>query len=134
MKIFLKLILISTTIIITSCRTSKFPICTKLSNTKPSSVEGISSTLLKVCNERNISITVLSSTIVELRGSVRQMKWIQNNYHILVCDFDQTKVSLDESTYISCMSHAKDWIKIVQSSRPDTLMIDQTKYCPNCCE
>jgi hypothetical protein len=134
MKIFLKLTFLITTIIFTSCKTSKFPVCTKLSNTKQSNIEGISTTLLKVCNERKISITVLSSTIIELRGSIRQMKWLQNNYHILMCDFDQTKISLDESTYTSCMSNAKDWIKIVQTNRPDSLMIDRTIFCPNCCE
>lgn len=134
MNFSLKSILIITICIFCSCRTSKFPVCAKLSNTKPSSIEGVSSTLLKICTDRNISITVLSSTVIELKGSIKQMKWLQNNYHILMCDFDQTKVALDESTYISCMSNAKDWIKIVQSNRPDTLMIDQTKYCPNCCQ
>lgn len=134
MKIFLNYLFVVVVVLLYSCRTAKFPVCTKLSDTKPSSIEGVSTTLLRVCNEHHISITVLSSTIIELRGSIKQMKWLQENYHILMCDFDQSEVSLDESTFTSCMSNAKDWIKIVQSNRPDTLMIDQTKFCANCCK
>lgn len=132
MRSFLKILIISLTLF--SCKTSKFPICSKLTNTKPSNIEGINSTLLKVCQERNIKITVLSSTMIELRGSIKQMKWLQNNYHILMCDFDQSKIALDESTYTSCISHAHQWIKIVQENTPDILMTDQTKYCAICCQ
>lgn len=120
---------------LSSCTTTKlFPLCPKLGKTKPSSIPGVSKTMYDICQSRNIKITVLSSTTVELQASSKQMKWLQNNYFIILCDFDQHSVLIDEKVYSGCMNKAKEWIKIVQGKNPETLMLDGTTYCDVCCE
>jgi hypothetical protein len=105
-----------------SCTTAKFPVCTKLSNQKPSSIPGVNQTLFKILQDRHLSVTTLSSTVIEIQGTKRQMKWLQKNYPFILCDFDQKKEAMDNSVYTSCMSNAREWIKVVQGKRPDTLM------------
>jgi|SRR5579863_5291476 len=116
-----------------SCESSaKFPICRKLSDTKPSAMAGIGKDLFDVCQKRHIVITLLSENVAEFKGPVRQMKWLQENYHFLICDFDQSSGTLGAKDYVSCLSHSGTWIKIIQGSNPQRLMLDTTIYCANC--
>lgn len=87
-----------------------------------------------ICQERHIKITVLSSTTVELRANCKQIKWLQDNYFIILCDFNQYSIAHDERIYSDCMNKAKEWIKIVQGKNPETLMLNGTTYCAVCCE
>lgn len=118
--------------LLAACSVKKFPLCCRLAKTKPSPQECIGKNLYEACKKRHIKIEVLSSDIAEFKGPKRQMKWLQDNYHILVCDFDQDTTTLGKDEYTSCISHAKEWIKIVQSKKLENLMQDGTLYCPNC--
>jgi hypothetical protein len=116
-----------------SCTTcAHFPICTKLSDSKPSPMKGIGQCLFNVCQQRHITITLLSENVAEFSGPVKQMKWLQDNYHFLLCDFNQSSGTLGPRQYVSCTLHAKSWIKIIQSANPQWLMLDTTIYCANC--
>lgn len=120
--------------LLSSCVTAKFPLCPKLSKTDPSSITYVNKKLFDICKARKISITVLSPTIVELKASYKQIKWLQNNYHIILCEFDQTKIPNDSQVYTTCMLNARNWIKIVQGRNPGILMLDSTHFCSVCCE
>jgi hypothetical protein len=115
-----------------SCTKSLFPLCPRLSDTKPSNQNGISKTLFDICKERKIKITILSTNIAEFSGPYKQMKWLQDNYHILICDFDQDTSILGRTEYTNCLSKSQDWIKIIQSTNPGNLMLDGSLYCPTC--
>lgn len=125
-------ILFTAILLLSGCCVNRFPLCEKLSDTKPSPQECIGTTLFKVCKKRHITITVLSSNIAEFKGPRMQMKWLQDNYHILLCDFDQVTTILGADEYTRCISHSKEWLKIVQSKNLDNLMLDGTLYCPVC--
>jgi hypothetical protein len=62
------------------------------------------------------------------------MKWLQKNYHILMCDFDQKSVAKDEDVYTTCMANSKKWIEIVQGPHPENLMDPHYKYSSVCVE
>jgi hypothetical protein len=128
------LIIISIFTSLASCHSTKLPLCPKLSTTNPSPVTGISKTLYDICNKRNIKVTVLSSTVAEFNGPRRQLKWLVSNYSIILCDFNQQTVVNDKAYYDGCMTNSINWIKIVQGNRLDTLMLNSTNYCINCCE
>lgn len=133
-------IIVATTmvIVLSSCagciRTVYFPICTSLSKTKPSAIPGIGKSLFDVCTEKGIHITILSSTIAEFSGPKSAMRWLQKNYHILICDFDQSAVAKDESMYTTCMANSEKWIQIVQGARPQDLMNSAYSYPAVCVE
>lgn len=116
-----------------SCSTTKLPLCPKLSKDNPSSTLGISQTLYAICLERNIKITVLSSTVGEFKGSKRQIRWLSNNYYIIICDFDQSSVVNDQAIFGACMNNSKKWIQVIKGKNPETLMLDEI-YCSICCK
>jgi hypothetical protein len=115
-----------------SCSKRLFPLCPKLSNTKPSEKIGVGKTIFDVCNERKIKITILSTNIAEFSGSTKDIKWLQENYHILICDFDQEKSLLGRTEYTNCLAKSEEWIKLIQNKKIDELMLDGTLYCPTC--
>lgn len=114
------------------CLSVNLPVCTSLSKGNPSTLPGIGKKLFLVCEERNIKITVLSSTITQFEGSRKQIKWLQQNYPILLCDFNQDAVIMDEQVYTTCMANAKKWIAIVQGPNPEKLMLASTHYASVC--
>jgi len=119
--------------LVLSCKTAKFPIYKKLSDTKPSSIAGIGKTLFDECQKRHIQITILSTNIAEFKGSLRQMRWLQKNYHILICDFDQDTSLLGAPDYTQCITYSEYWIKVIQSGNPQLLMpTDSDSYCHTC--
>lgn len=121
--------------IVPSCCIKQFPLCLKMSQTKPSAdamERGIGKTLSEVCKEKHITITVLSDYAAEFKGTKKNMKWLQANYHILLCDFDECSTAISANDAVSCLSNAQSWIQIVQNSRHVDLMKDGTHYCPVC--
>ena len=117
------------------CCTEKLPLCLKLSQTKPSPVptqRGVGRTLSEVCEKKNIKITVLSDGVAEFKGSKRNMKWLQANYHILLCDFDENSATISAEKAVVCLSKTKEWIQLVQSPSYSRLLDDGTYYCQTC--
>jgi hypothetical protein len=133
-KLLKSLITISVITSFAGCQSTKLPLCPKLATTKPSPTAGISKTLYAICVNRNIKITVLSSTVAEFTGTHRQLNWLVSNYCTILCDFNQYTVINDKAFYDGCMTNAANWIKIIQGNRLDTLMLNSTNYCNNCCE
>lgn len=122
------LIIILLIVTVSSCSTIQLPLCASLAKTKPSQKEGISKTLFQICQEKNIEVTVLSSTVAEFKGSSKNIKWLLNNYPIIICDFDQESIAQDERTYRTCMINSEKWIKIMLNGKPEDLMLDESEY------
>lgn len=115
-------------LIFTSCQTVKLPLCKSLSDTKPSAIDCISKTLDGICSKKNIEYTVLSSTIAEFKGSKKQIKWLIENYPIIICDFEHDSVDNDRRVYRTCMTKAEDWIKLIRDNKEEDLMNEETSY------
>jgi hypothetical protein len=116
-----------------ACRSSaKLPLCHRFSDSKPSNTAGIGRDLFDAAKKRHIEITVLSDNVAEFTGPKKDIKWLEDNYPFLMCDFDQSAGTLGRQEYVSCISHAKVWIRLVQSRKPEQLMLDSTIYCQNC--
>jgi hypothetical protein len=120
------------------CQHLDFPLCPVLARTKPAPdpdkiyYQNVGASLYNGCKKHHIRITVLSENVAEFSGTKRHLKWLQDNYHILLCDFDELSDKNAENDYISCAAHVKEWIKIIQSGKMDDLMNNSSKYCINC--
>ena len=114
------------------CCSERLPLCLTMSRTKPSVQPNIGETLYEVCKAKHITITVLSSSVAEFRGSRKNMKWLQDNYRILLCDFNEESTSVGGNEAMKCLSHASLWMQIVKSGKLEELMQRNAKYCTDC--
>lgn len=120
-------------LIVTGCaRSAILPLCERLASTKPSAIAGVGQTLYAVCAQRGITITVLSSTAAEFRGPKRQLQWLQENYHLLVCDFDLSDAHVSVNDYTSCQTHSRQWVAILLAGQPENMMLSGTLFCDLC--
>lgn len=118
-----------------NCATARLPLCPKLAalsyqNPKPDTV--VSRYLSERAKERHVKISVLSPFAAVLSGSVGSIAWFQRNYPLMLCEFDPSQLVNDENVYLSCMSHAQEWMKILQSNQPEDLMVNETHYAASC--
>lgn len=113
-------------------RSAVLPLCERLAQTKPSALGGVGETLYAVCAQRGISISVLSSTAAEFSGPKRQLLWLQDNYHLLVCDFNLRDSSIPRAAYTSCQTHSRQWVALLRAGQPEKLMLDGTDFCDVC--
>jgi hypothetical protein len=129
----LQLLFFTAILFLSGCCKKYFPLCPKLANTKRSSeIDNVGKVMLEACKKHHITIEVLSSNIAIFRGTKRQMRWLEANYHILLCDFDQENSVLGANEYTSCLSHAKNWIAMIETGNFEDLMKSGTIYCPVC--
>jgi hypothetical protein len=129
------LILTAVLVLITGCTSARFPLCPAVAEASYSE-----HTRGKIINyyvdqaaiERHVYIEPLSEFSADFYGSYQDIKWFSDNYPFMLCAFDPRKIPDDRETYISCMTHAKDWITILRSSMPENLMLTNTKFKENC--
>jgi hypothetical protein len=81
---------------------------------------------------RKITIRTLSPFTAEISGKKSQVNWFVKNYHFMACAFDRAQVIDDENVYMTCLENAPSWIDIVQSGRPEDLMLDGTHFVGIC--
>lgn len=115
--------------------TAKLPLCPAIAkNSYPNGTEihPVNKYTVDVMEKKDISAILLSEFTAEFSGYYSDIKWLEDNYSFLVCGFKPELELHPKATYISCMQHAVEWLKIVQSDEPELLMIDQTKFKANC--
>ena len=88
--------------------------------------------IMDQASARNIKIAVLSEYEAELYGTPADLQWFTQNYPAMLCAFDPRQNLSNRETYISCTSHAPQWIEIIRSQHPEYLMLRQTKFLENC--
>ena len=80
---------------------------------------------------QKVNVDVVSGFTARLSGRRDRVEAMIAGYPSLLCAFDQSLESNDQSTYTSCMAHAMEWMNIVQNS-PDELMLSHTLFKENC--
>jgi hypothetical protein len=118
--------------------TITLPLCPKIASVSYNSADEGKGKLINrfVADEakrRGIEIHPLSYFIAEFKGPRSEVEWLKRNYASMLCGFNPELVVNDEATYTSCITHAVEWIKLIDEGRMNELMLDKYLYCPNCC-
>jgi hypothetical protein len=83
--------------------------------------------------KREIQINVLSPVAAELSGRKGRVHRIEQNYPLLLCAFFDPSAPVEYSQiYTSCVQSTPDWIQIVQSQKPEDLLLPKTHYASVC--
>jgi hypothetical protein len=117
------------------CASVRLPLCQDLARTtynKPVEGNEVSRYTRDVAERWRLDLTLLSPFAMRVTGDVWNVNRFQAEYPFLVCGFDPVHVLIPHDTYLRCMQHAPDWIVIVQSDKPENLMVTQTLYEATC--
>lgn len=119
------------------CASVKVPICPTIARSSYSPGEAgspINKMIIEEVKRSNLEIRQLSWFAAEVSGAASSVDRLQNNYSHLVCAFDPAlhPPSAIRQDFLSCMKHANEWLKIIQSPRPEELMATQTMFLENC--
>lgn len=115
--------------------TVRVPLCPKLAAVSytPAQPDAIVNKFMaEQAQLRKITIKPLSPFVAEVSGKKSQIKWFVNNYQFMACAFDREQVIADETTYTTCTQYAPSWIDIVQSEKPEDLMLEGTHFVGVC--
>jgi len=126
---------LSASLLARGCATVRLPLCPAIAEASyQSGGRGkiINMYVSQSAVERNVVIRPLSSFAADFTGGYPDIKWLSNNYPFILCAFDARQVVHDRDVYISCMQHSPSWIAIVQSSKPEDLMLRETLFRENC--
>jgi hypothetical protein len=89
--------------------------------------------LAQQAGKEDIKLNVLSPVAVEVSGRKRKVVRLERNYPFLLCAFYGQADSTDYAkTYTTCMQSAPAWEQIIQSSKPDNLILPATNYAYSC--
>lgn len=114
---------------------TRLPLCPAIaanSYDSPDKLQFVNSYIARWAQERDIHITMLSPFVAAFEGAQFQLDELRENYRFMLCAFNPLLEVDDRSTYLSCMSHANQWVDIVRSASPENLLLVQTKYKENC--
>ena len=117
------------------CVATKLPLCpqvAQLSYPRGAAPSDVNRFVSDRARERRVRVTPLSTFVAEFRGYVGDVRWLERNYRTLLCAFDSSQVVDDGRLYGACMSNASGWIAVVQSARPEYLMLDKTFFKDTC--
>lgn len=116
----------------------RVPLCPKLavqSYSNPAMPEAVVNKYAAAqAQAKKLTITPLSSFVAEVSGDKKKVKWFEENYIFMVCAFDSAQVPNDEQVYITCTQYARRWIDIVQSAKPEDLMLQETHFASVCAQ
>lgn len=115
------------------------PLCPKLAQASYEDEETgkgklIGKFLAARAKQLGVTITPLSAFEAELFGPELQVDLLLKQYPTLLCAFNPDLVINDESTFTSCMTHARKWMELTSTGKSEHLMHDEHVYCPNCCK
>jgi hypothetical protein len=118
--------------------TALFPLCPRLAqlsyeNETAGHGKLVSRFTDEEAQKRGVEIRPLSYFVAEFRGPISEIDWFRRNYPMMLCGFNPALVTNVEASYTSCMTHAREWMNLVDAGRLDELMNDPHVYCPNCC-
>lgn len=130
-----RLLFLGAMLILGGCTTALLPLCPDVAEDSVDpqvSRDFVNPYVRQAIEERGIVIVELSPFVAEFSGPSFQMRWLQDRYPHLVCAFDPRKEILNREVFMTCVSKAPEWIKAVQSDRPQDLMLRQTLYRETC--
>ncbi|TPM35525.1 hypothetical protein [Mesorhizobium sp. B2-3-5] len=114
----------------------KFPLCPQIAEMSYGQDDATGKTVNLYVQEqahvRHLRINPISEYVAEVHGNPVDLQWFTKNYPQMLCSFDPRQESHVKETYISCVSHVSNWIKIVRSEHPEALMYDKTLFEANC--
>ncbi len=124
-------------LLLTSCATIRVPLCGDLARTLPSgdgshSHQDVSDYTVEAAKKMGVNLTVLSPFVMTVHGFTPYVNKFQSDYPFLVCGFDPSRVVVPYETYLRCMDHVNDWVRIVGSEKPEDLMLPGTEYEATC--
>ena len=123
--------------ILSGCTSSvQVPLCGDLARTTyrnvPVENSEISSYTRSVANDLKLKLEILSPFVMRVSGIDSNLTKFMEDYPVMLCGFDPVKVTVPHNTYLSCTSHAKKWISVVQSGSSQDLMLQDMIYEPLC--
>ncbi len=120
---------------LSACATIRVPLCPAIAEKSypdPQIGEVVNRYMAERARSKNIAISPLSPFAAEIGGSVFAVEWFDRNYPWMLCGFESRQMLYDRETFLSCMHHASEWMKIVRSNQLESLMLRETKYVENC--
>ncbi|NKI60066.1 hypothetical protein HCG46_17515 [Labrenzia sp. PO1] len=87
--------------------------------------------VIKEAARQKVNVEVVSGFTARISGRRNRVEAMIAGYPSLLCSFNQSLKPNGQSTYTSCMAHAKEWMDIVQNS-PGELMLSHTLFRENC--
>ncbi|KIO50269.1 hypothetical protein [Nitrosospira sp. NpAV] len=120
---------------VSACATIRVPLCPAIAEKSyPSEQVGevVNRYMAERAASKNVAISPLSSFAAEISGSIFAIEWFDRNYPWMMCAFESRHMLLDRQTFMSCMHHASEWMRVVKSDQPEHLMNRETKYEENC--
>jgi hypothetical protein len=116
------------------CTTARFPLCPAIAEAsyQTPGPRTIGAYTAKAAELREVQIQPLSAFAADFTGSYDEINWFTENYPTLVCAFDPKQVTDVSTTYLSCMTHASEWVQVIRSAHPEDLMLSQTHFVDIC--
>jgi hypothetical protein len=89
--------------------------------------------LARQATQEDVKLNVLSPVAVELSGRKQKVERIEQRYPFFLCAFYDPGAPTDYAEiYTTCMQSVPDWVQIVQSRKPDDLLLPRTNYANVC--
>jgi hypothetical protein len=89
--------------------------------------------LKQEASNKGVEIDVLSPVAAEFSGRKGRVRRIQQNYPLLLCAFFDSGAPVEYSQiYSTCIQSAPGWIQIIQSQKPEDLLLPRTNYASVC--
>jgi hypothetical protein len=89
--------------------------------------------LAQQATKGDVKLNVLSPVAVELAGRKRDVRRLEQNYRFFLCAFYDPRAPTDYAQiYTTCLKSAPMWTQIVQSSKPEDLLLPRTNYANVC--
>ena len=80
-----------------------------------------------------INLNVLSPVAAEFSGKKRDVVHLEQRYPLLLCAFYDPGAPIDYAqVYTTCMQSVPVWTQILQSGKPEDLLLPKTKYADVC--
>jgi hypothetical protein len=124
--------------LLAACATVKVPLCPEIAEMSYPVDQGepgerLNHFLARFVEKRKVRVERLSWFVAEAKGLKWHVADLQANIAELTCAFDPGQMSYEtRATYLSCMTHAPEWLGHVQGERPQDLMLAETLFYENC--
>ena len=124
-------------LLVTACTTIRVPLCpdiAKVSYGQGEQVSDVNRYAVIGANRTGVAIAPLSSFTAEASGFFANVNTFNQDYKFMVCAFEPDRVLSSDTSdiYINCMSKADNWATIVNSNKPEDLMLEESLFRPTC--
>lgn len=87
---------------------------------------------VEFAKKHKLNIDLLSPIAIRVHGSASALGVFKQSYPLMICAFRTDTQSLPRETYLSCLSHSREWTSAVQSPHPQNLLLSEYKFKENC--